>query len=139
MATKSRTTLIVGGILLRIILLCIVSVLAYYSIPFFLNILEKYLGYTTPSGFFGFTLSDGFVSLDLGLLFWGSLIFGALGKKTDYLLTILLLASALWEYIGLETITKNMYLGLVATLLIGSAIGFALKLARQKFLPKLKI
>lgn len=113
--------------------------LAAYSAHFFLDILENYLGYKTPSGFFGFTFADAFVALDLGLLFWGSLIFGILGKKIDYLIVFLLLLSALWEYFGTETITTNMYIGLVIALLVGSVIGFVLKLARQKFLPKLKV
>jgi hypothetical protein len=139
MATKSRAAVIVWGILLRIILLCVVIALAAYSAHFFLDILENYLGYKTPSGFFGFTFADAFVALDLGLLFWGSLIFGILGKKIDYLIVFLLLLSALWEYFGTETITTNMYIGLVIALLVGSVIGFVLKLARQKFLPKLKV
>jgi len=136
MVQKSPTVITLLSILYRIFLFIAVIVIAFYTSPFFLDILEKYLGYITPSGFLGFTLADWGVSIELATVFWAGTIFGTLGRKWDYLLIAFFFVFALVDYIGSESATVPMYIGLIATLLIGNAIGFVLKLARQKFLPK---
>jgi len=134
---QKRSTSIVFGVLLRVVLLAVVSVAAFYTSPNVLDMLNNYFGYRTPGGFF--TLADIFVSLDLALVFWSGIFFGVLGRKIDYILIGLFVILAVWEFSSIETATTNMYLGLVGIVVISNATGFALKLLRQRFLPKLKI
>ena len=143
MVQKSRTPSIIsifGVALLRVALLCVTVFVAAYTSPTALEILKNYLGYQAPSGFFwGTSLSDDFVSIVFTLSFWSGIIFGTLGKWWDYLLISLFVALAVWEFTGLATITVPMLIGLAISIILGNAIGFALKLLRQKFLPKLTI
>lgn len=43
------------------------------------------------------------------------------------------------DYFGTETTTLSMYAGLIGAAVIGNTAGFALKLLRQRFLPKWKV
>jgi hypothetical protein len=139
MASKHPVAVIVWKISLRFIFLIAVFTFAFYCSDVSFEILKKYLGYITPPGFFGFTLADFFVSLELGSVFISGIMFGALGQIIDYPVTLLFLIWGLWDYHGIPTVTTNMYLGLLGAIIIGNLIGFALKLFRQRFLPKLKV
>src|SRR5690242_14244977 len=100
-------------IFLRIVIFCGSIFIAAYESPLALNILEGYLGYITPPGFFGFTLADAFISLALGLVFFGGIFFGVLGRKIDYAIEIIFIIYALWEYSGTSTTTTAMLIGLI--------------------------
>jgi hypothetical protein len=139
MVQKSRTGSIIWKVSLRLLALFISFFIAIWGSSTAIVILKNYLGYVTPEGFFGFTLTDDFVSLDLMLVFLSGIFLGTLGKKADYFIFIVIFLQALWEYNGTSTITDAMFFGLFGAALIGNAIGFGLKLLRQKFLPKLKV
>jgi len=139
MAQKHPVAIVAWKILLRIVLFCMMVYLAAYESVFALNILWNYLGYVTPEGFFGFTFTDDFVSVELPLVLFGSIFFGVLGKKIDYILIFLILLQALWEYNSTSTVTYGMFWGLVGAAIIGNVIGLILKLLRQRFLPKLVV
>lgn len=72
-------------------------------------------------------------------VFLCGVIFGTIGKKTDYVFIAAAIAIAIWEFTGTENVTPSLYLTLLATIVASNLIGFGLKLARQKFLPKLKV
>lgn len=126
-------------VILRIVLICLTVYVAAYTLPIALEILRSDLGYQNPNTFWGGNITDDFESLALTLPFWSGIIFGALGRKVDYIIIGLFLALGIWEYTGTETTTAQMYLGLAAATVIGNLVGFTFKLLRQKFLPKLKV
>lgn len=102
---------------------------------FILNVLQ----YKTPSGFFGFTLADWDLALFITSTFFIGVIFGGLGRKIDYIFIALLIILDIWEWTGTENITLNLWVTLIVTIIVSNAIGFGLKLLRQRFLPKLKV
>ena len=141
MVQKSRTTSIASAfriVLLRAALLAIIAILTWFSGYLFWEVIKNYIGYQTPGVFFSF-VSDLIVIFGLGLTFWGGVFFGALGRWWDYLLITILTGWSLYSYSLIEENTAHMLLYLMAAALLANAIGFALKLLRQKFLPNLKV
>ncbi len=131
---------VILAIFLRVVALCITVYIASISNLVFLDILEKHLGYESPAGsFWGGDLTDNFVSLYLALIFFGSIIFGTLGKWWDFAFIILFISLGIWEYQGISTTTSSMFVGLAVAALLGNVIGFGLKLLRQKHFPKFDI
>jgi hypothetical protein len=139
MVQNSRAWIIVWKVLIRVIFFCGAVWLAAYTSGFALDILENNLGYKTPDVIWGGNLVDGFVGLGLSLVFLGSIIFGILGKKVDYFIIFCFIALGFWDFWSTSTVTLNMYLGLIGAAILGNAIGFGLKLLRQKFLPKVTV
>lgn len=78
-------------------------------------------------------ISNSSFSLYLALALWGSIVFGAIGKKTDYVIIAGIFLFGLWDYAGTDNVTTDMYLGLIAVTLAGNAIGLGLRLVRQYF------
>jgi hypothetical protein len=139
MVQNSRAWLIVWKIFLRIVVLILVAFIANFESPLALEILKNNLGYITPEGFFGFNLTDDFVSFELALVFVSGVFLGLLGKVADYILIIFFILFAAYDYFSVTSLTNLMTFGFVGAVLLGNAIGFGLKLLRQKFLPKLKV
>jgi hypothetical protein len=139
MVHKQRIALIVWFIFLRIVFLSLLLYIGAIISNIALDILKDYLGYHAPEGIFDINFSDLFISFDLALVFLSGIFFGALGRKSDYIFIFLIFAQAIWEYLGTPTFTFYMGVGLLVALISGNAIGFSLKLFRQKFLPKLKV
>ena len=129
---------IFGTAFIRVVLLIVVVVITWLTSIFFWEIIKNYLGYQTPEVFFSF-VTDLVVIFGFGLIFWGSIMFGALGRRWDYLIIIVLTGWGFYSYTFIEEGTARMFLGLIGAAIIGNAIGFALKLLRQRFLPKLKV
>lgn len=136
MVQKSRGTSLGLKILSRIGFSVATPLLAFYTSDISLEILKNYLAYTTPLVDWGDLLVDASIAVSLGMVFWGALLFGAIGKKVDYLFIFLFTLFGFLNFYITETVTIQMYLGLIAAIIIGNAIGFALKLLRQRFLPK---
>lgn len=139
MVQKSSSVSIILQILLRVILFIIVLGLSLFT-PFQVHdLIVNNLGYVKPSGFFGFTLADWEIAHILFATFLVGITFGTLGKKIDYAMILILFCLASFDYYSVENMTSRVYSGLLGAALLGNLIGFLLKLARQKFLPKLKI
>ena len=139
MVQKHSALIIFWRILLRIIFLIVVFLIAGYESQFAFSVLQDYLGYQTPDIFWGGGLVDSFISFELSFIFLSGILFGALGRKIDYLLNAIFIIYGLWDYNGTSTVTYGMFWGLVGAAIIGNIIGFVLKLLRQKFLPKLVV
>jgi hypothetical protein len=117
------------------ILVGLVVVSFFVASPFW-YINDSLFNYQRPSGFFGFSLTDAFLAWTLSLTFLNAIMFGAIGKKVDYVFIILVTILAFLEYWSADNVTPQMYLGLVGIALVGNAIGYALKLARLKWFTK---
>ncbi len=139
MVQKSPKIRQVLKILARIILFIVIVIgSAFISDPFH-NLLIDVLGFKNPEGFFIGSWAEWSLALFLTFTLIGGVIFGSLGKKIDYFFIAILIALDIREWIGTENITLNIWLALIATIIVGNAIGFGLKLLRQKFLPRLKV
>lgn len=138
MVQKQRISLIVWYIFLRIFLFVGVVLISVYTSEYSLGLLDK-LGYQTPNVIWGGNLVDASIELGFVMAFWSGIILGILGRKIDYILIILFLLFGFWDFYTTETVTTNMYIGLISAAILGNAIGFGLKLLRQKFLPGLKV
>jgi hypothetical protein len=139
MVQNSLVLRVVWQILIRIIFLCLAVWIAAYTSSFALDILKNNLGYVTPDSIFDVNFSDMFISLDFALVFWSGVFFGNLGRKIDYILIAIIFVLGLWEFVGTPNATLAMHLGLVGAVVFGNAIGFGLKLLRQRFLPNIKV
>ncbi len=139
MVQKSRTSTIVLGIFLRVFIILAVVVFSYYSSNISLEILRDYFGYRTPLVDWGDILVDASIAISFGMTFWAALLFGVIGKKIDYIFIMLFLLFGFLNFYFTETVTFQMYIGLITGLVFGSLIGFVLKLLRQRFLPSWKI
>lgn len=127
------------GIVLRVILLIgIIFGSAFILYPFH-NLIVGSLSYKIPEGFFQTSTADWELSWLLTSTLIGGMIFGTLGKKIDYIFIAMFIALDIWEWTGTENITLQIWFVLVAVILAGNIIGFALKLLRQRFLPKVKV
>lgn len=134
----SWATIILPKIVIRTFLLLFVFISTWYSSDFFLYILVKYLGYINPNDYFSFLL-DALVSVSIGSVFLGSIVFGSLGKKFDYFLISLIFIAASIAFFYSEKSTSSMFVGLAIAALLGNTIGFGLKLLRKKYFPKFNI
>jgi hypothetical protein len=139
MVQNSQFALIIWKISIRIIILIITVVVANQTFPQGLEILQNYLGYKTPDVIWGENLVDGIVAIGFGVVFWGGILFGSLGKKVDYFFILIFIVLGLWDFWTTSTVTTAMYLGLIGAAVVGNVIGFVLKVLRQKFLPKLEV
>lgn len=118
-----------------LILLVVLFLSAFTSDPahdFILNIFH----YQNPSGFFAASWAEWSIAWVLTSVFWSGIIFGAIGKKIDYIFNFVIILFALWEYIGAENVTPQMYLGLIGVALLGNALGYALKIGRKNWFGK---
>ncbi len=91
------------------------------------------LGYEKPSGFFGFTFADWDVAWFIASTLLAGIIFGTIGKKVDYIFIVIFFILCSLDFFYTDNMTLLVYAGLVGTTVVGNAIGFILKLARQKF------
>ena len=134
MVQRSRTTSIILGIFLRIFLFVVAVFLGIYLFPITIHdFVTNTLGYIRPSVFFGFTWADWDVGWMMALSLWIGVIFGTLGKRGDYIFIALFFFLASLDYFYTDNMTLLVYSGLVGATLLGNAIGFGLKLLRQKY------
>ncbi len=112
------------NILLRFGLLILIAILGYVCWPLFNFINVSVLQFHVGNAFGTYALI-GYATI-LGWVFWGSVIFGALGKIVDYVLFTLIFCLALWLYIS--TNSTPMYVGLIGVAATGNIIGYVLKL-----------
>lgn len=125
-------------VLLRVFLFVVILVVGFYgSLPFY-DFLTNDLGYKeTCSGFCAFEgFGIGILALILSYSFWVGIVFGALGKKADYIFigSVFLLILYLFAQ---ETEKKwELLISFIILAVISNAIGFVLKILRQKFLVR---
>jgi hypothetical protein len=121
------------AILLRLVLVIIAIVISIFFFPLtFQGLLIETLKYQTPSGFFGFTLTESILSLFMVSMLWISIILGTIGKKIDYVFILSLFILSSLEYFSAENMTMLVYLGLVVATILGNVIGFGLKILRKR-------
>jgi hypothetical protein len=89
------------------------------------------LGYQSPPGFFGFNLQAWPIVWLMSSMFWVGVIFGTLGKVTDYILIGIFFIFTSFVLLA-DNITLYVYSGLIGTAILGNLIGFALKLLRKR-------
>lgn len=135
MVSRKRIISATKAFILRFSLLIGVFVLSFFTGNFFHDFNENVFHYVNPSGFFAMaSWAEWSLAFDLALVFWSGLIFSYLGKKSDYILIVCIILYAIWGYSHTDNVTPNMYLGLIGVTLLSNAIGYALKLARLKWL-----
>lgn len=134
MVQKSLATSIILETVLRVLLLIICIAIGIYFFPVTIhNFVVNTLGYQKPAGFFGFTFADWEVSWLISSSLFSGIIFGALGKKIDYIFIVILFFLSSLDFLFTENITFVVYLGLSGSAILGNVIGYGLKLARKKF------
>lgn len=122
-------------IFFRIILLLIAIGFGVFFFPFTTHdFVVNILGYQKPPGFFGFTWADWEITWVLTSVFWSGVIFCFFGKKIDYFFLAFVVLFAIADYSYPPAVSPQMYLGLIGVALVGCAIGYGLKLLRQKVL-----
>ena len=132
MVQRSRAEIIIWGIVFRFFVLIGVLILSFFTASpawEFNNV----FGFKNPSGFFGYSVADWELAWMLTVIFWSGIIFGTLGKKTDYVFITGLLFFVLWDYYYSQTTPLNMYFGLIGVLISANTIGYLLKQARMKW------
>ena len=134
MVSGTRAIKIFGALFLRILLLIgVLTVGLLTAVPFH-EFNENVLGYSRPSGFFGFTLADWELAWLLSSVFWSGIVFGMLSKKIDYAFIIIIFLFVLWDYSYPPAVSTSMYTGLFGVALLGNVLGYMLKLARQRWM-----
>jgi len=137
MVQGTQIVKVIKEILIRVSLLIAVLIAAYFTTDFFHDFNENFFHYINPPGFFSMaSLAEWFLALDLALVFWSGIFFGIMGKNFDYILIGLTILLAFWGYSGTENVTQQMYLGLIGVAVLGSFLGYCLKLARERWLTK---
>ena len=128
MVQKPRTT-IITGFLIRLLALVVTLLLGVTTADYFEFFNRVTLNFhpSEPLGAYGGIIN----ALVLSWVFWSSIAFGGLGKRSDYFLVGVFFLSALVIYYG-DT-NAQMYFGLVGTAILGSGIGYVLKLLRLRF------
>jgi hypothetical protein len=135
MVQGTQAIKVIKDILFRFALLIVVLVATYFSTDIFHNLNDSTFHYINPPGFFAMaSLAEWFLALDLALIFWSGVIFGALGKKSDYIFIVLIILYAFWGYSGTSNVTSQMYLGLIGVAVLGNFLGYILKIGRQNWL-----
>jgi hypothetical protein len=122
------------SILIRIVVLLPIAVVSFYLQDPFYSFLIKTLHYQEPSSFFGFNLYVFGIGWVLSWMFWSGIVYGSMGKKIDMIFLALIFIFSVWNVYATENVTPIIYLGLIGVALVGSAIGFGIKLIRQRFL-----
>lgn len=134
MVSNKRAKIIL--IFIRPILFAFTIVLAASSSRPLRDSIEQIFGYQNPPGFFIPSLADWGLAFAIAILFWGSILFGGIGRKTDYFIAAVFFIFSLWTFVYTDNVTPLMYIGLVGMALLANAIGYALKLFRLKWLKK---
>ena len=134
MVSGTRAKLMYG--LLRTSFILATIVLAAYTTSPFFELNQNVFHYQNPSGFFIASWAEGVLAWVLALIFWSGILFGALGRRIDYILVALFIIFGLWNYFYTDNVTPQMYLGLFGVALLGNAIGYMLKLARLKWFER---
>src|SRR3569623_329342 len=109
MVQKSLQSIVLG-ILLRVVLLCLTAVAAFYTSPIALNFLENVLGYQAPD-FFDYSLDDILDSFILSFVFLIGVFFVSLCKKIDYALVGIFFILMLFVFYGYSAL---IYIGIIA-------------------------
>jgi hypothetical protein len=135
MVPKSENVMMAHAVLLRICLFTAVLVIGFYEVTWFESFLRDTLHFKeTCSGFCALQgIGTGVLALILSYSFWIGVVFGTLGKKTDYILIGILAILALLSFYNLSL---QIYMGLIEVILAGNAIGFGLKLLRMRVFKK---
>jgi hypothetical protein len=139
MVQGTSIKVIIWPTILRVILIILLLIVTYFTWGTTIDFINNWLGYRLPDGFFGYSFADWGLALNLALIFWGGIIFSALGRVVDYLFIFLLIAFGVWGWSGTENITLIMWSSFIGIIVLSNLIGFGLKLLRQKFLPQVKV
>lgn len=132
MTQRSETEKIIWGVIFRILAIApILFIAAYTALPF--QEWNENLGFHQSAGFWGFNLSDVILGWSLSYVFWIGLVFGTIGRKTDYIFCTLSFLFVLWVYLGTQYVIPSMYIALIAFAIIGNALGYLLKQLRIYF------
>lgn len=103
----------------------------FTSSPFY-NLIQRF-SYQSPGSFFDFSLGGWEIAWVLSWVLWASVLFGIFGKKIDYIFLFFLLLFALWDFSSPTYVPQAIYIILGGVALVGSIIGFGLKLLRLRF------
>lgn len=136
MVQKSRSASIGLKILSRVGLLFLVSIVGLFFFPITIHdFIVNVLAYHRPNGFFGYTATDWILAWIISFSFLSGIIFNLFGKKIDYIFIFLLFLLSSYEFLTAENMTLLVYSALVVATIIGTILGFGLKLLRKRFFP----
>lgn len=123
-------------IIFRIFLLIIVVGISLFFFPSTVHeFVTEVLEYQRPTGVLGLSRSDWIIAWIMSASFWVGIVFGALGKKIDYIFILSFFLLMSLNHFYTANMTWLVYSGFVGATVIGVLLGFGLKLLRQKFFP----
>ena len=123
------------AVLLRVILFIGIVLVSIFWVGPWKDLVAGMLGFKEIcDGFLCFQgLETELLAIILSWSLWFGIIFGTLGKKSDYLLISITFIFTFFLFTQESGKTLEMFFGLIAITAIGNAIGFGLKLLRQRF------
>jgi hypothetical protein len=140
MVQKSEDAIITRIVLVRVVLFVMVLVVGFYLGTPFESFLTNTLGYKEScTGFFCLNgIETGILALTLSYSLWMGIIFGAAGKKADYILIGIYFFLVALLFSQESGVTWQMYLGLLGVTAVGNLFGYAIKMARLEIQKKNK-
>ena len=132
MVSEKRTWGIIWNVFKRLFLLFAIFAFALFLQDPFYYFLIHTLHYKEPSFFF---INLYFLGLGwtLSWTFWSGVVFGAFGKKIDYVFILIVFLLSILDFVYTENITPSIYLGLVGVAVLGNVLGYMLKVGRQNW------
>lgn len=129
-----QSTKYIKYFLFRFFLLLSALIISIWLADPFEIFLKTTLDYKGSGGFFGFDISSAILAVIMSWLFLGSILLSYLGRKADYVLSGILFLFSLFLFSRSGEISQQIYMSLIPLSLLGNAIGYGLKLLRQKVL-----
>lgn len=132
MVSGKQIGAIIRGILLRVLLLVPIAIVSFFLQEPFYTFLIETLQYQEPPAFFGYNLYFFGLGWVLSWTFWSGIMYGTMSKKLDYFFIALIFCFSVWNLYISENVTPLVYGGLIGVAAVGLAIGYGLKLLRQR-------
>ena len=136
MVQRSRTITIALDVVFRLLgLVPILIISSFIYLPFY-DLIKNYLRYSEPGTIFiSFGgLGTHLMAIEMAFVFLLGMIFGAIGKKVDYIFIATFFALISLHSFAAANVTVIVYLSFIFITVFGISVGFGLKLVRQKFL-----
>ena len=135
MVQRTRTEIIIWGIVFRILSLPFLAVASFYLGYPFIYLVEDAFKYNHPGSFFVsfYYLELWALGIVLSFCFWSIIVFGLLGRKTDYIFSATISLFVIGFYVIHGVLPIMMYTYLFGSIALGIFIGYLLKQVRLKW------
>ena len=136
MVQGTRVGLIIWAIVWRFLVFVSIVIISLFLQDPFYSFLINTLHYQEPAGFFGFSPYFFGLGWVLSWMFWSTIVYGTIGSKFDYLFVLFVFAFSLLNFFFTENVNTTTYLGLVGVALLGNALGYMLKVGKERWLGR---